>query len=77
MSFRLRGKWYFCSAQIVQIVLTGGRGSGVKPVIISKERTVMILRFLDKYAWGNSAAQDQTASFRLHRLDSLLYGRAT
>ena len=45
----------------------------------------------DRYAWANSADQDQTAPreeeqsdqglhclpFRLHRLDSLLYVRAT
>ena len=41
-------------------------------------------KFSDKYAWANSADPDQTAPrgkqclpFRLHRLDSLLYGRAT
>ena len=40
-------------------------------------------KFLDLYAWANSADPDQTAQglhclqFRLHRLDSLLYGRAT
>ena len=40
----------------------------------------------DRYAWANRADPDQTAQsdqclhclpFRLHRLDSLLYGRAT
>ena len=47
--------------------------------------TVMILSFSDRYAWANSADPDQTAPdqglhclpFRLHHLDSLLYGRAT
>ena len=42
-------------------------------------------KFSDKYAWANSADPDQEQSdqglhcllFRLHRLDSLLYGRAT
>ena len=40
-------------------------------------------KFLDRYAWANSADPYQTAQglhflpFRLHRLDSLLYGRAT
>ena len=49
-------------------------------------------KFSDRYAWANSANPDQTAPrgaeeqsdlglhclpFRLHRLDSLLYGRAT
>ena len=41
-------------------------------------------KFFDRYAWANSADPDQTADqglhclpFRLHRLDSLLYGRAT
>ena len=43
-------------------------------------------KFLDRYAWANSADPDQTAPldqglhclpFRLHRLDSLLYGRTT
>ena len=42
-------------------------------------------KFLDRYAWANSADPDQTAPdqglhclpIRLHRLDSLLYGRAT
>ena len=47
-------------------------------------------KFSDGYAWANSADPDQTAPgggesdlglhcllFRLHRLDSLLYGRAT
>ena len=41
-------------------------------------------KFSDRYAWANSADPDQTAPqglhclpFRLHRLDSLLYGRAT
>ena len=43
-------------------------------------------KFSDRYAWTNSADPDQTAQsdqglqclpFRLHRLDSLLYGRAT
>ena len=41
-------------------------------------------KFSDRYAWANSADPDQTAPdqgqhclpFRLHRLDSLLYGRA-
>ena len=47
----------------------------------------MIPKFSDRYAWANSADPDQTEeqsdqglhclSFRLHRLDSLLYGRAT
>ena len=47
----------------------------------------MILSFRDRYAWANSAVQDQTEEqsdqglhclpFRLHRLDSLLYGGAT
>ena len=43
------------------------------------------LKFSDRYSWANSADQDQTAPdqglhylpFRLHRFDSLLYGRAT
>ena len=42
-------------------------------------------KFSDRYAWANSADPDQTAPdqglhclpFHLHRLDSLLYGRAT
>ena len=42
-------------------------------------------KFSDRYAWANSADQDLTAPdqdlhclpFRLHRLDSLLFGRAT
>ena len=41
-------------------------------------------KFSDRYAWANSADPDLTAPrslhclpFRLHRLDSLLYGRAT
>ena len=45
-------------------------------------------KFLDRYAWANSADQDsfleeqsdqglQCLIFRLHRLHSLLYGRAT
>ena len=48
-------------------------------------------KFSDRYTWANRAGQDQTAllldeqsdqglhclQFRLHRLDSLLYGRAT
>ena len=46
-------------------------------------------KFSDRYAWANIADQGQTASreqsdqglhclpFRMHRLDSLLYGRAT
>ena len=42
-------------------------------------------KFSDRYAWANSADPDQTAPdqglhclpFRLHRLDSLFYGRAT
>ena len=44
-------------------------------------------KFSDRYAWANSADPDQTEEqsdqglhclpFRLHRLDSLLYGRAT
>ena len=43
-------------------------------------------KFSDRYAWANSADPDQTAQSdqglhclpsRLHRLDSLLYGRAT
>ena len=46
-------------------------------------------KFSDRYAWANSADPDETAPleqsdqglhclpFRLHRLDSLLYGRAT
>ena len=46
-------------------------------------------KFSDRYAWANSADPDQTAPkelsdqglhclpFRLRRLDSLLYGRAT
>ena len=45
-------------------------------------------KFSDKYSWANSADPDQTAEeqsdqgltcllFRLHHLDSLLYGRAT
>ena len=44
-------------------------------------------KFSDRYAWINSADPDQTEEqsdqdlhflpFRLHRLDSLLYGRAT
>ena len=35
-------------------------------------------KFSDSYAWTNSADLDQTAPrFRLHRLDSSLYGRAT
>ena len=43
-------------------------------------------KFSDRYDWANSADPDQTAQsdqglhclpFRLHRLDSLLYGRAT
>ena len=46
-------------------------------------------KFSDRYAWANSADPDQTAprgavlsgstlfAFRLHCLDSLLYGRAT
>ena len=41
-------------------------------------------KFSDRYAWANSADQDQTTPqglhclpFRLHLLDSLLYGRAT
>ena len=40
-------------------------------------------KFSNRYAWANSADPDQTAQslhclqFRLHRLDSLLYGRAT
>ena len=41
-------------------------------------------KFLDRYAWASSADPDQTAPdqglhrlpFRLHGLDSLLYGRA-
>ena len=40
-------------------------------------------KFSDRYAWANSADPDQTAQglhclqFRLHCLDTLLYGRAT
>ena len=42
-------------------------------------------KFSDIYAWANSADPDQEQSdqgllclpFRLHRLDSLFYGRAT
>ena len=44
-------------------------------------------KFSDRYAWANSADPDQTEEqsdqglqclpFRLYRLDSLLYGRAT
>ena len=42
-------------------------------------------KFSDRYAWTNSADPDQEQSdqglhclsFRLHRLDLLLYGRAT
>ena len=46
-------------------------------------------KFSDRYAWANSADPDQTAleeqsdqglhclPFHLHRLPSLLYGRAT
>ena len=37
-------------------------------------------KFSDRYAWANSADPDQglhCLPFRLHRLDSLLYGRAT
>ena len=40
-------------------------------------------KFSDRYAWANCEEADQTAQglhclpFRLHRLDSLLYGRAT
>ena len=40
-------------------------------------------KFSDRYAWANSPDPDQTAQslhclpFRLYRLDSLLYGRAT
>ena len=36
-------------------------------------------KFLNRYAWENSADPDQThcLPFRLHRLDSLLYGRAS
>ena len=41
-------------------------------------------KFSDRQVWVNSADSDQTADqsihclpFRLHRLDSLLYGRAT
>ena len=42
-------------------------------------------KFLDRYAWANSADPDQEQSdqglhylpFRLHRMDPLLYGRAT
>ena len=40
-------------------------------------------KFSDRYAWANSADPDQTDQglhclpFRLHRLDSLLCGRAT
>ena len=44
-------------------------------------------KFSDRYAWANSADPDQTQEqsdqglhclpFRLHRLVSLLYGRAT
>ena len=41
-------------------------------------------KFSDRYAWANNADPDQTAPdqglhcllFRLHRLDSLPYGRA-
>ena len=39
--------------------------------------------FSDRYAWANSADPEQSdqglhcLTFRLHRLDSLLYGRAT
>ena len=32
-------------------------------------------KFSNRYAWANSADPDQTAP-SLHRLDSLLYGRA-
>ena len=37
-------------------------------------------KFLDRYAWANSADPDQglhCLPFHLHHLDSLLYGRAT
>ena len=37
-------------------------------------------KFSDRYAWANSADPDQglcCLPFSLHRLDSLLYGRAT
>ena len=37
-------------------------------------------KFSDRYAWANSADPDQglhCLPFRLHRLDSFLYGRAT
>ena len=44
-------------------------------------------KFSDRYVWANSADPDQTEEqsdqglhclpFRLHRLDSLLYGKAT
>ena len=40
-------------------------------------------KFSDRQLWANSADPDQTAQglhcspFHLHRLDSLLYGRAT
>ena len=40
-------------------------------------------KFSDRYAWANSEDPDQTDQglhgllFPLHRLDSLLYGRAT
>ena len=40
-------------------------------------------KFSDRYTWANSADLDQTDQglhclpFRLHRLDLLLYGRAT
>ena len=34
-------------------------------------------KFSDRYAWANSVDPDQTALFRLHRLDSLVYGKAT
>ena len=38
-------------------------------------------KFSDRYAWANSVDPDQTGlyclPFRLHRLDTLLYGRAT
>ena len=41
-------------------------------------------KFSDRYAWANSADPEEQSDqglhclpFRLHRLDSLLYGRAT
>ena len=59
--------------------------AGCLPVASVAEMTVLVIleyrndpKFSDRYAWANSTDQGlHCLPFRLHRLDTLLYGRAT